>query len=171
MFDEFGDPIDVGGGLPPDDFSSADDPASGDFGGILGGGGALLRTAFTPRIPGGPGQRGYNFGMSMGRAARTIVTSMGSFSVAKVWDLTKRFGPDVAAGVVGMSVVDLVTVLAHSGVMHRRRRRRGISARDVRTARRVVHFAHSILHKLGARTYSRARGGRGSSASVVSARG
>src|SRR5712664_191283 len=157
MFDEFGDPIDTG--FPPDDSSSAD-AASGDFGGLFGGG--LVRTALggVPRIPGGGGQRGYNFGMSMGRAARTIVTSMGSFSVAKVWDLTKRFGPDVAAGVVGMSVVDLVTVLAHSGVMHRRRRRRGISARDVRTARRVVHFAHSILHKLGARTYSRSRGGR-----------
>ncbi|SRR5258708_2131259 len=167
MFDEFGDPIDTGGGLPSEDFSSGD---ISDFGGFAGVGG-MMQTALTPRIPGGGSQRGYNFGMSMGRAARTIVTSMGSFSVAKVWDLTKRFGPDVAAGVVGMSVVDLVTVLAHSGVMHRRRRRRGISARDVRTARRVVHFAHSILQKLGARTYSRGRGRTGASASVVSARG
>ncbi|SRR6266571_2814751 len=148
MFDEFGDPIEVADG-----FSDGGDPGGdigGDFGGMLGGG-SLIRTALTPRIPGGPGQRGYNFGFGAGRALGKISTALGTISVKKAWEITKRFGPDVAAGVVGMSVVDLMQVFAHSpGLMiGTRRRRRGISSRDIRTTRRVVRFTQRMISDIG----------------------
>ncbi|SRR6266568_1072800 len=146
MFDEFGDPIEVSDGF---DAGDGGDPVS-DFGGLFGGAGGFIRTALTPRIPGGPGQRGYNFGFGAGRAAGRIVTAMGQISVKKAWEITKRFGPDVAAGVVGMSVVDLMTVFAHSpSIMRTRHRRRGISSRDIRTTRRVVRFTQRMISDIG----------------------
>ncbi len=149
MFDEFGDPIDTGGDVGSDPFTDTGDGGSGGM--DLSGGFGFVRTALTPRIPGGAGQRGYNFGFGAGRALGRISTALGMISVKKAWEITKRFGPDVAAGVVGMSVVDLMQVFAHSpGLMiGTRRRRRGISSRDIRTTRRVVRFTQRMISDIG----------------------
>jgi hypothetical protein len=146
MFDEFGDPIatsgdaglDIGsyddsGGTMQDTFGSSSDTMN------LGG---LIPTGFSlPRIAGG--LMG-NPGRLAGRAGGAIMTAAGRFPVAKAWAAVKRFGPELVAGAVGMSAVDLISILISSKAWQGKRRRRGISSRDIRTTKRVCRFAHSL---------------------------
>ena len=96
-----------------------------------------------PRIRGGmrgnPGAliTGYGAGRIAGRA------------VGKLWEAAKRFGPDLVAGAAGMTAEQLLGVFLDKQPWRARRRRRGISGRDVRTARRVVRFVNSITNSLG----------------------
>ena len=51
-----------------------------------------------PAVPRGPGQRGYNFGRSMGR----IVMRSGRYiSTTKAYQLMRQWGPEIAAGALG----------------------------------------------------------------------
>jgi hypothetical protein len=72
-------------------------------------------------------------------------------SVKKVWETAKKYGPEVAAAAVGMTVGDLMAVFASSGVItsSSHRRRRGISSRDIRTTKRVVRFVNRMAHDIG----------------------
>jgi len=92
-----------------------------------------------------------NAGRLARRGAGMISTAMGNVSVVKTWALVKKFGPDLIAGAVGMSAVDLLRVLIDSGVTTRgaRGRRRGISARDVRCTKRVVRFVNHMQREIG----------------------
>jgi hypothetical protein len=161
MFDEFGDPIDTEFN---GSFTSADAADDAGFGGQAGSGGfdfsglgglGMVKTGLGSQLLGGVGRGATAVGgMAMragGRAARYIVTSAGQFSIAKTWDVAKRFGPEVAAAAIGMTVGDLMAVFSSSGVMWKstRRRRRGISSRDIRTTRRVVRFTSKLVHDLG----------------------
>lgn len=114
----------------------------------LGGLGGLVSGAARS----GGGSLVGGFSRSAGRMAGrvgSIVTRAGQrISTTKAWEIAKRYGPDVAAAAVGMGLADFLAVMMDSGAMTRRRRRRGISSRDVRTTRRVCRFVHTIQHQL-----------------------
>jgi hypothetical protein len=80
-------------------------------------------------------------------------------------EIVKKHGPGVAAGVLGWSVAELMSVLAGLGAFTpKKKRRRGISARDVRTTRRVCGFVQSISRSLAdcrPRSHGRGRGKSG----------
>src|SRR5882762_179814 len=122
------------------------------FGGMVGG------------LTGGLGRMAPALGrgvMTAGRRAGTIMLAGGrAISTTKAYKLMRQWGPEIAAGALGMSIADLVQIMFASGAMTRRRRRRGISSRDIRTASRVVRFVNRMQHQLGCVTRSRSFGGR-----------
>lgn len=121
---------DGGGGLLPVQL--------GGLGGIAGRAGSLISGG--ARALGGAARR----------AGGYIMTQSGRrVAVGKAWEIAKRYGPEVAAAAVGMSVVDLIAVLFDSGAMTRRHRRRGISSRDIRTTTRVVNFVNRMQNRIG----------------------
>jgi len=127
-----GDVPDESGGFMPVQF--------GGLGGLIGGG---ARAA-----AGVVGRAGARVGRILMRSGRTISTT-------KAYQLMRTWGPEIAAGALGMSVADLIAILADSGAMTRRRRHRGISSRDIRTASRVVRFVNRMQHQLGCVTRTR----------------
>jgi len=178
MFDEFGNPVDAydtnygpnesWGGGSGDDFADGGGgllPVQfGGLGGIAGRAGSLI----------GGGARAMGSGaMALGRrAAGYIMTASGrKIATGKAWEIAKKYGPEVAAAAVGMSIVDFLAIMMDSGAMTRRRRRRGISNRDIRTTRRVVNFVNHLTHTLGCVSSPRRHFRRGgSSAASASAR-
>jgi|SRR5882672_5642369 len=125
------------GGFLPVQYGGIVSGAASRFGGMLGRGAAAA------------GGAAVRLG---GRAAGYIMTSAGKFSVRKLWAVARRFGPEVAAGIVGYSVADLMAVFASSGVIMSsvgHHRRRGISSRDIRTTKRVVNFVNRMSQQIG----------------------
>ncbi len=146
--DEFGDEgfvdTSIGGGT--DDSFVSGDTGGGSFGvaqlgGLLGGaarsGGSLV------------GGMSRSAGRMVGRVGSIITRSGQRISTTKAWEIAKRYGPEVAASALGMAVVDFLSIMMDSGAMTRRRRRRGISSRDIRCASRVVRFVNRMQHQLG----------------------
>lgn len=92
--------------------------------------------------------------MTAGRRAGTIMLAGGrAISTTKAYKLMRQWGPEIAAGALGMSIADLIQIMFASGAMTRRRRRRGISSRDIRTASRVVRFVNRMQHQIGCVTH------------------
>ncbi len=156
MFDEFGNPIDqatTGGDFPTD----VSDPGSGGSGGLdIGGMGGMMPVGLFGGSVASPGRSAiagmYGAGRAAGRAFGSIMIAGGrSVTVKRAWEVAKKYGPEVAAAAVGMGVADLMAVFASSGVItsSSRRRRRGISARDIRCTKRVVHFVNKMAHDIG----------------------
>lgn len=150
-----------------DDFPYDDSFVSSTDSGGTGfdmGGTSLAQLGGLTGLMGGAARSGGSlvggFSRSAGRMAGrvgSIVTRAGQrISTTKAWEIAKRYGPDVAAAAVGMGLADFLAVMMDSGAMTRRRRRRGISGRDIRTTRRVCRFVHTIQHQLAGCT-TRAR--------------
>jgi hypothetical protein len=72
------------------------------------------------------------------------------FRVQAVADLAKRVGIDAAAAALGVTAVEVAQMIAAHLMQSaaRRKRGRGISARDVRCTRRTIHKIRSIEHSL-----------------------
>lgn len=145
--DDFYDPM-SGYDMSADFADAGDVYAGGGVAGVpdfTGGGYSIPSWGVNPRIMGGlvgnPGRLMRGAGGMMVRGAR--------MGMQKVWAATKKFGPELVAGAVGMSALELVQALLDSGVMTRRPRRRGISSRDIRCAKRVVRFTNRMVHELG----------------------
>lgn len=119
--------------------------SGGDASGMMSFGGLLPSVGgAATRIMGGAGNPG-----RLARGGGTIMLANGlKMSAQKLWAATKRFGPDLIGAATGIGAGSLISVLLDSGVMTRRRRRRGISSRDIRTTRRVCRFAHSLNAQL-----------------------
>lgn len=86
-------------------------------------------------------------GIGGGGAARIMIKGV-PVAMSRVWSWVKANPASMAtiAAAAGMSVAQLAQLMmAHPA---KRRRRRGISARDVRTTRRVVNFVHRVTHQL-----------------------
>lgn len=167
--------INVGGGGGGGIVSSTGPVMSGNGGGggrvgqyvTVGGGGVVSAMSVLPLIPRASAAVG-----AMGRIARWG-KNMGAVLAGKgvqlrardALEIVKKYGPEVAAGVLGWTVAELMSVLGNLGAFSpKKRRRRGISARDVRTTRRVCNFVQTISRQL-AECRPRARGaarGRGS---------
>lgn len=137
-----------------------DDPYGGDSGDVPGGSGGFIPTQFgglgglTGALTrGGMSSMGRAAG-GMARRAGAIITATGQrISTTKAYQLMRAWGPEIAAGAVGMSIADFIAVMFQSGAMTRKRRRRGISGRDIRTASRVVRFVNRMQHQIGCVTH------------------
>jgi hypothetical protein len=162
--DEFGMPsdtsLDSSGGFSDLGGGTYSDFGDGSVG--PGGGGELMPVQYGGfggiagrMIPGAPGvvagSRGYAAGAALGRGFGYILAAGRRISVKRMWETAKRFGPEVAAAMVGYSVADLMAIFASSGVIMSggRHRRRGISSRDIRTTKRVVGFVNRMSHDIG----------------------
>lgn len=141
----------------------------------VGGGGVVSRTAVAPIISAGVANAGRWAGRIMRwGGARAILSGNGLRMTAKeAWQMVNKFGPQVVAGALGWTVPALLAVLFDSGVNKRRRRRRGVSARDIRTTKRVIRFANRLTSELagvrGGYRRSKARGASGGGVQVVRA--
>jgi hypothetical protein len=153
MFDEFGDPIsEVSSGGDSSGFDNSGDVSGGDPGGGGFGGGSLIPAGLFTSVGPATSIRGGLMGNPGGlarRAGGVISTAMGRISTTKAWLLVKKFGPEVVGAAIGMAAGDLMSVLIHSGAVTRRARRRGISSRDIRCAKRVIRFTNRMVQDLG----------------------
>lgn len=137
----------------------------------VGGGGAVSSMGVFPYIGRGVAAAGRGaagviakWGKNMG----AVLAGRGVQMRARdVLEIVKKYGPDVAAGVLGWTVAELMQVLGNLGAFTpKKRRRRGISARDVRTTKRVCGFVRRIQSDLAdCARRAPARRGRGAGAS------
>jgi len=94
---------------------------------------------------------------SLGRgAAGAIYTAANGLRVriAQLWPLVRKYGAQNVAGALGITVGALGTMLLEPGAQAgtRRKRRRGISARDVTTTRRTIRQLRSLTRMAGIKT-------------------
>lgn len=127
-----------------------------DSGDVVGSGGTM-RTGVVGAVTGGLVSGGIWLGSylakALGRSAGgAIYTAANGIRVriAQLWPLVRKYGAENVAGALGIGVGALGTLLmqpgARTGV---RRKRRGISARDVRTTRRTIHQLRSLTRMAG----------------------
>lgn len=111
-----------------------------DYGGGDGGNGGMIQTGL-PLAAAGI-WLGSLLARSLGRgAASAIFTAANGVRVRinQLWPLVRQYGPTAVAGALGIGVGSLGALLAQAPTSGgTRRRRRGISARDVRTTRRTL---------------------------------
>lgn len=162
MFDEFGNPIDdtSGGDFGTD--MSAMDTTAGDGGtmDVSGGdmGGVMLPSFGGFSLPGFGGGFGGSVtpvagGVSLPRAIGSLRTVAGKVPWARLWPAVRVMGLPAVATALGIGADLLAQGLLTRGM--KRHRRRGISARDVRTTRRVVRFVNRMQHDIGCVTHHR----------------
>jgi hypothetical protein len=90
-------------------------------------------------------------------AAGAIYTAANGIRVriSQLWPLVRRYGAQNVAGALGIGVGALGALLLEPGAQHGRsgrRRRRGISATDVRTTRRTIRQLKSLTRMAGIRS-------------------
>jgi len=166
-----------GGGAPPRSTAVTRFAGGGGNGALEGEyiqvaqGGAVRRGSVQPLIAreqaavGGAGRIA-----RWGRGLGAVLVGKGMQMRARdALEIVKRYGPEVAAGVLGWTVAELMSVLGNLGALTpKKRRRRGISARDVRTTKRVCGFVQSISRQLAdCRPRSFGRGRKSGSAQFV----
>ncbi len=81
------------------------------------------------------------------RGARFVINGI-SGSIPQLWKYTRKFGPQAVAAALGIGVAELSVMLLQNPE-RAARRRRGISARDIRTTKRVVGFVSKMAHTIG----------------------
>jgi hypothetical protein len=69
-------------------------------------------------------------------------------SLASLWPMVRKYGPAGVATALGIGAVELGQLLM-SAPTTARKRRRGISAGNIRTAKRVIRFNRSLSRSLG----------------------
>jgi hypothetical protein len=117
----------------------------------------LLSTVAFPRIPSLPGPTVQPAGVALaplvagGAAAliRSLLARASAFlgrqvSASRVLALVREVGIVAAAAALGLTAIEVAQILA----VQPRRRRRGISASNIRTTKRVLRTVHSIQHDL-----------------------
>ena len=160
-YDEFGNIIDDGDSgfadLPMDGEEQNDGGGPFGGGGFLSGAGGFMRTAL-----GGAPARGVTGGLAgnIGRVAgnlvyrasgaiRGIISRTGEFFSAKrVADLAQRFGLEMAAAGLGITLVEVAQAVFSHHRHGRKRRGRGITSRDMRTSRRTIRKLTRMHHEL-----------------------
>lgn len=102
----------------------------------------VTRAALAPAVPFvAAGVRGL-IATLLGRASVAIGKRMSAKSVVA---LVKSLGLTAAAVALGLTVEETAQIFAAAP----RRRRRGITARDIATTKRVIGVTHRIQHELG----------------------
>jgi hypothetical protein len=107
-------------------------PALGAIGGAIAAGGRTLASLFT----------------RMGSAATFNINGIRG-TMPQLWRYTRRYGPAAVAQAMGITVGALGAMLLSAPDAGRRGRRRGISARDIRTTKRVVGFVSKMANTIG----------------------
>lgn len=126
-----------------------------DSGDVVGG---TTRTGITSAVTGGLVSGGIWLGSYLAKAlGRTaggaIYTAANGIRVriAQLWPLVRKYGAENVAGALGIGIGALGTLLMQPGARAgtRRGRRRGISARDVKTTRRTIGQLRSLSRMAG----------------------
>jgi hypothetical protein len=87
-----------------------------------------------------------------GAAKAAVFTAANGLRVrfSQLWPLVRRYGPETVASALGITVGALGTMLMDPrATQGKRKRRRGISARDVRTTRRTIRQLKSLTRMAG----------------------
>ena len=152
MDDEFSTDLDTSLGDDSSNLPGLDDTGGGSTSlgmtdALAGAATSIFHPVGLPAIRGG--LRGNPGALALGGGAMYGGGRILGRGVGKLWEMAKRFGPDLAAGAAGMTAEQLMSVFLDRQPWRHRRRRRGISARDVRTTRRVVNFVSRISHQIG----------------------
>lgn len=71
--------------------------------------------------------------------------------LTQLWPLVRRYGPQAVAGALGVSLGGLGTLLTQAPTSGGRKRRRGISASDVKTTRRTIRTLKKLVRMSGIR--------------------
>jgi len=138
VYDEFG-----GGAGSPDGGGMV---RTASAGGVVAAGGVWLGSLLARR-----------FGRSGAAQVYTFANNL-KVRASQLWDLVRSYGPARVAAAAGISAATLGAMLAATAnTRGRRKRRRGISASNISTARRVISFNKRLSRQLGI------RGGRGRS--------
>lgn len=121
-------------------------PTAGALGGAMAAGGIWLGTYLA---------RAFGRG-----AASAVFTAANGIRVRinQLWPLVRQYGPQAVAGALGITIGGLSTLLAQAPTTGPRKRRRGISARDIRTTKRTIKQIRRISRLAGIRGRSAARG-------------
>lgn len=107
-------------------------PVMGAIGGAIAAGGRTLASLFS---------------RAAGAATFNINGIRGT--MPQLWRYTRRYGPAAVAQAMGITVGALGAMLLSAPDAGRSRRRRGISARDIRTTKRVVGFVSKMASQIG----------------------
>lgn len=89
-----------------------------------------------------------------GRGSSTILINGVRARLGELWPLVRKYGGTAVAGALGIGLGELGRLLMEAP-QHKKRRRRGISGRDVATTRRVVRFVNTMQHQIGCVTRPR----------------
>ncbi len=110
---------------------------------LLGGGGGAAQAALLPALvpPAIAGARGL-MALLLGRASATLGKRI---SARGVVSLVRSLGLTAAAVALGLTVEEVAQIFASAP----KARRRGITARDIRTTKRVIRTTARIQHDLG----------------------
>lgn len=117
------------------------------------GGGEMTQVALPGAIAAGGIWLGTYLARAFGRGvASSVFTAANGIRVriAQLWPLVRKYGPANVAGALGISVGALGTMLAQAPTSGGgRRRRRGVSASDVRTTRRTIKQLRGLSRLAG----------------------
>lgn len=118
-------------------------PVSPTMGTIPRAGGALLG--------GAAAMGGITLAAALGGAGRAATFMINGIrgTMPQLWRYTRKYGAAAVANALGITVGALGAMLLSAPDAGRRRRRRGISARDIRTTKRVVGFVSKMAHDIG----------------------
>lgn len=172
--DEFGFIDEFGGDATVEsgdwDWGNLDSEFGGDGGynfgmAALGGAGSLIRSIGGGSV--GGGATGAAVGGGMAAAAGAGLVSLGSKlagmfgrisgsfvingvkgSMSALWPAVRKYGPAAVATALGISAAALADLLMHAPTS-KKRRARGISARDLRTSRRTIRTVKRFSSMLG----------------------
>lgn len=107
-------------------------PAMGAIGGAVMGAGRTLASLFS----------------RMASSATFNINGVRG-TMPQLWRYTRKYGPAAVAQALGITVGALGAMLLSAPDAGRTRRRRGISARDIRTTKRVVGFVSRMASQIG----------------------
>lgn len=124
---------------------------------IPGGDGGMVQTGIGSAVMGVAATGGVWLGSLLARAfgrtaAAAVFTAANGVRVriAQLWPLVRRYGAQNVAGALGITVGALGTLLMQPGARTgARKRRRGISARDVTTTRRTIRQLRKLTQMAG----------------------
>jgi hypothetical protein len=148
----------------PGDYSMAGSQGMPGSGSDYGGGGMVQTGAGTTVVKGLQMMKNWLIsarGIVSTPAGKLLGVMKGTklFNSKSIADLAKRVGIDAAAAALGLTAVEVAQLIAShiTTSSSRRKRGRGISARDVRVTRRTLHKVRSIEHAISGACRPRAR--------------
>lgn len=131
-----------------------------DYGGSLpsilggGGGGQVMQTGMMGgAVMAGAGLAARSLWSVLRAGGARFSTFIGQNGVkaklADLWPAVRQYGPTAVATALGIGLAELGQLLVQAPTTRRRKRGRGISAADIRRAKRVIRFNRRLSRELG----------------------
>lgn len=127
------------GGPAASTYGASFQPTAGAFPALGGAAGAAMAGVMS---------LGARLAGMFGRGAGTFVINGVKGSMSRLWPYIRQYGPGAVAAALGITVAQL-GALAMNAPQSPRKRRRGISAADIRRTKRVIRFNRQLSRQLG----------------------